>query len=557
MSAVRVASQTFKYIPPPHRAMTKQRRDSEKKQELKDAIRKPITSGKIRIKESSSQSSDSNVPPPEPTEKSENYYMKERLRKLEELRKLGVEPYPYSFSKTHDAAFILEEFKALVAEEKTQEKVAVAGRIMTLRRMGRATFMHIQDQSGKIQLFLREDDLGKPAYDLVHLLDLGDIVGAAGFVFRTKMGEVSVYAQSFQVLSKAIRPLPEKFHGLKDMEIRYRKRFLDLIMNPEVRDIFVKRTKVMDVIRHELNNRGFVELDTPVLCPNYGGANAKPFKSHLNALNMPVYLRISNELHLKRLLVGGFEKVYEFSRDFRNEGIDRTHNPEFTMIEIYQAWVDFTAMMELMEDLYISAAKAVNGSTVIQFGDHKIDLKKPWKRMTMAQAVKEYAEIDVERLSDQELFDLRTTYNLEIEGDVSRGVIIAKLFEELVESKLIQPHIITEHPIETTPLCKPSRKTPGFVERFEPFIAGFEVGNAYSELNDPVLQRKLLEDQAKQLRAGNQEAHPMDEDFVQAIEIGMPPAGGIGIGIDRMVMLLTNQHSIRDVILFPFMKDGE
>ena len=548
----------------------------KKKQEIKDAIRKPITSGKGRDKESSSlfadrpsspshtpsspphtNTQDSNAPPPKPTEKSENYYIKERLRKLEELRKAGVDPYPYSFPKTHDAAFILDEFKALHAEEKTQEKVAVAGRIMTLRCMGRATFMHIQDQSGRIQLFLREDDLGKQTYGLVRLLDLGDIVGAAGIVFRTKMGEISVYAQSFQILSKAIRPLPEKFHGLKDVEIRYRKRFLDLIMNPEVRDVFVKRTKIMDVIRHELNNRGFVELDTPVLCPNYGGANAKPFKSHLNALDMPVYLRISNELHLKRLLVGGFEKLYEFSRDFRNEGIDRTHNPEFTQIEVYQAWVDFTAMMELIEDLYMAAAMAVNGSTMITYGDHKIDLKKPWKRMTMTQAVKEYAKIDVERLSDQELFDLRTTYNLEIEGEVSRGVIIAKLFEELVESKLIQPHIITEHPIETTPLCKPSRKTPGFVERFEPFIAGFEVGNAYSELNDPVLQRKLLEDQAKQLRGGNLEAHPMDEDFVQAIETGMPPAGGIGIGIDRMVMLLTNQHSIRDVILFPFMKDGE
>lgn len=520
-------------------------------------LMKPIVDQKKNISSPSSLSNQGSELPVQGQALPENYFIKERLRKLDDLRKLGVNPYPYSYPKSHDAAFILEEFKGLHEEEKTQEHVIVAGRIMTLRRMGRATFMHIQDQSGQIQLFFREDDVGKQHYALIPLLDLGDVIGASGLVFRTKMGEISVYVQTFQILCKAIRPLPEKFHGLKDTELRYRKRFLDLIMNPNVRDVFVKRTKIMDVIRHELNNRGFVELDTPILCPNYGGANARPFTSHLNALDMDVFLRISDELHLKRLLVGGFERVYEFSKDFRNEGIDRTHNPEFTMIEIYQAWVDFTAMMDLMEDLYIAAAKAVNGSTIITYGDHKIELKKPWKRMTMARAIKEYAKIDVEQLSDQELFDLRITYNLEIEGDVSRGVVIAKLFEELVESKLIQPHIITDHPVETTPLCKQSRTTHGFVERFEPFIAGFEVGNAYSELNDPVLQRKLLEGQASQLRAGHKEAHPMDEDFVQAIETGMPPAGGIGIGIDRMVMLLTNQHSIRDVILFPFMKDGE
>lgn len=486
-----------------------------------------------------------------------NYMVMERLRKLKGLRDAGIDPYPYSWPKTHDSKEILEKYASLKPEDKAKEKVAVAGRIMTIRKMGKATFMHIQDQFGRIQLFLREDDLGEKNYAIVRLLDPGDIVGASGFVFRTRMGELTINSLEFKILSKCIRPMPEKYHGLQDTELRYRKRYLDLIMNPEIREIFIKRTKIIDVVRGELNKRGFIEMDTPVLNSNYGGANARPFKSHLNALNMPVYLRISDELHLKRLLVGGFEKVYEFSKDFRNEGVDRSHNPEFTQVEIYQAWVDYHTIMDLVEDLYVSASKAVNGSTKVKFGEHEIDFKKPWKRMTMLQAIKEYGNIEVENLSDKELLDLRTTYNLKIEGDLTPGVIIQKLFEEIIESKLVQPHIITHHPAETTSLCKPSRHDPRFVERFEGFVAGFEICNAYSELNDPILQRKLLEEQAAQLRAGLTAAHPMDEDFVEAIETGMPPAGGIGIGIDRMVMLLTGSTSIRDVILFPFMKENE
>ncbi|MEK6960686.1 MAG: lysine--tRNA ligase [Nanoarchaeota archaeon] len=517
---------------------------------LKEPQKKPATPDPQSAKQNP-------VPTQTPPPQDFNYLVKERLRKLDELRQMGVDPYPYSFPKTHDAKAILDEFQSLKPEEKTQERVVVAGRIMTLRRMGKASFMHIQDQTGKIQLFLREDDLGADSYKIVKLLDLGDIVGSSGFVFRTKAGEITVNSQAFQILSKAIRPMPEKYHGLQDTEIRYRKRYLDLFMNPEVKETFIKRTRIIDTVREELNNRSFIEMETPVLNSNYGGANARPFKSHLNALNMPIYLRISDELHLKRLLVGGFERVYEFCKDFRNEGVDRTHNPEFMMVEAYQAWVDFTAMMNLIEDIYVAASTKVNGTTKVQFGEHTIDFKKPWKRMSMVQAIKDYGKIDVEKLSDEELFDLRITYNLKIEGDLTRSLLITGLFEELVEPKLVQPHIITEHPIETTPLCKPSRNDKRFVERFEAFAAGFELCNAYSELNDPVLQRKLLEEQAAKLRAGSQEAHPMDEDFCEAIETGMPPAGGIGFGIDRMVMLLTNSHSIRDVLLFPFMKDEE
>ncbi|MBI4140301.1 lysine--tRNA ligase, partial [Candidatus Woesearchaeota archaeon] len=344
--------------------------------------------------------------------------------------------------------------------------------------------------------------------------------------------------------------------GLKDIEARYRKRYVDLIMNPEVREVFKKRTQILDSIRELLNTRGFLEVDTPVLQPIYGGANAKPFKTHLNALDMDVFLKIAPELYLKRLIVGGFEKVYEFSRNFRNEDIDRSHNPEFTGLEIYQAYADFNDMKELVEDVYINAAKKVLGTTRFEYQGKEIDLKKPWQSYTMIDAIRKFADIDVNKMSDKELFDFRITYNLEIEGDITKGKIIQALFEELVEDKLVQPTFITHHPKESTALCKECREPEhkDFVERFEPYIAGMEIANAFSELNNPITQRKLLEEQAKQLRAGAEEAHPMDEDFVQSIEYAMPPTGGVGIGIDRMIMILTNQPSIKDVILFPFMK---
>ena len=486
-----------------------------------------------------------------PTEKD---LINERLRKLDEIRKLGVNPYPYRYDKTHLATDISSKYSKLKNEEHTTDTVKVAGRIIALRRMGKASFAHILDGTGKIQLYLQIDHLGKEKYDFLKLLDIGDWIGAEGHIFKTRTGEITVEVHGIELLSKAIRPMPEKWHGLKDKEIRYRKRYLDLVMNPEVKKVFADRTKIVDAIRETLNKKTFLEVDTPILQPIYGGAAAKPFKSHLNELDMPVYLRISNELYLKRLIVGGFERVYEFSKDFRNEGIDKTHNPEFTQIEIYQAYGDFTDMKELVQDLYIAAAKAIHGSTKFEYQGHLIDVKKPWQEYTMIAALKKFADIDVENLTDKQLFDLAAKNNIELEKK-TRGWAIAGLFE-LVEEKLIQPTLITHHPVETTPLCKHCRHHPEkhFIERFEPYIAGMEIANAYSELNDPILQRKYLEEQAKELSAGTEEAHPMDEDFLEAIEVGMPPTGGIGIGIDRMAMIILNQPSIRDVLFFPFMR---
>jgi lysyl-tRNA synthetase class 2 len=358
------------------------------------------------------------------------------------------------------------------------------------------------------------------------------------------------------MLCKSLRPLPEKWHGLKDVEQRYRKRHLDLIMNPEVKETFIRRTKIIDCIRKSLNEKGFLEVDTPVIQPIYGGASAKPFRTHLNSLKMDVFLRISNELYLKRLLVGGFEKIYEFARDFRNEDIDRSHNPEFTQVEAYQTYGDFNDMKELVMDLYVASAKAIHGSTKFEYQGQIIDVKKPWQEYTMVESLKKFAGIDADKLTMADMNKLCTEHTIEVMQNPTKGQLIQAMFEEFVEEKLVQPTFITHHPIESTPLCKPCREPhlkEHYIERFEPFIAGMEIANAYSELNDPVLQRKLLEDQANQLRAGEEEAHPMDEDFVQAIEIGMPPTGGIGIGIDRMIMILTNNPSIRDVLFFPFM----
>lgn len=472
----------------------------------------------------------------------------ERKRKLEELRKQGINPYPYRYAPTHTARQILEKYGGMQIEQ-TKDSVAVAGRIMALRRMGKATFCHIRDHTDKLQLYLKEDVLGKD-YDLLRLWDVGDWIGCTGLVFKTKTGEVTVNVQKASMLCKSIRPFPEKWHGLKDIEIRYRKRYLDLVMNPEVREVFRTRAKIIDTIRSVLNSRGFLEVETPVLQSLYGGAAAKPFKTHLNALNTDVFLRIATELHLKRLIVGGFDRVYEIGKNFRNEDIDRTHNPEFTAIEIYQAYADFKDMMELTEDLYVAAAMAVHGKTAFTYQGTEIDVRKPWKVLRMSEAINEIGGVDVEALDDKSLL-ARVPKKELLPPKPSRGEIIQALFEQLVEEKLVQPTFITHHPQETTPLCKPCRDHPHLVERFEPFICGMEVANAYSELNDPILQRTLLEAQA----AGRREwGEAVDEDFLQAIEYGMPPTGGLGIGIDRMVMLLTDSPSIRDVIFFPFMK---
>lgn len=487
--------------------------------------------------------------------KSEAPLLDERLAKLAEIRAMGINPYPYSFSKTDNARDIVAKFGALKPEQKSGVNVNVAGRIMLLRRMGKATFVHIADESGKVQVYFRFDDLGELQYALVKKLDLGDIIGVRGSVFRTKMGEVTVYAQGLNLLTKGIRGLPDKYHGLKDVELRYRKRYLDLITNPEIKGTFVMASKIISEIRNFFNERGFVEVQTPILQPLYGGANARPFMTNHHELHMPLYLRISPELYLKRLIVGGFEKVYDINKNFRNEGIDRSHNPEFMMLEWYEAYTDYSYQMRQFEELVSSVAKKVLGTAKIKYQGKVIDLTPPWGCLTMVDAIKEYAGIDVNALSDAELRKLVTNYNLDVPEE-SRGFIINALFEELVESKLAGPVFIINHPVEVSPLTKISRSDPRLVERFEPFVAGMEIGNGYSELNDPVDQRRRFEDQQKH-RDVDVEAHPMDEDFLEAIEYGMPPTGGVGLGIDRLIMLLADQPCIRDVILFPTMKFKE
>lgn len=486
----------------------------------------------------------------------EEELISERKRKREELLKIGVNPYPYRFDRTHTNAQVAEKWSKLAPGEFSGDEVKVCGRIVSLRRMGKATFLHILDAKTKLQIYLKYDTIPE-IYERIKLADTGDFLGVTGKVFKTTTGEVTVNATNFEILCKSLRPLPEKWHGLKDIETRYRQRYVDLIVNPEVRETFVKRAQIISTVRKVLESRGFMDIETPTVQAIYGGANAKPFKTHLNALKMDCYLRIALELYHKRLLVGGFERVYEIGKVFRNEDVDRTHNPEFTMVELYQAYADFTDMKELLQDIYIEAAKAIHGGTKFEYQGHMIDVKKPWASYTMVEALQKFAGIDAEKLTEKDLNKLCAQHRIELEQNPTKGQLIQALFEELVEEKLIQPTFITHHPTESTPLCKQCREphlSGHFIERFEPFVAGMEIANAYSELNDPIKQRELLEDQAKQLRAGAEEAHPMDEDFIQAIEYGMPPTGGMGFGVDRMIMILTNNPSIRDVIFFPFMK---
>src|SRR3989344_8209853 len=487
-----------------------------------------------------------------PAEIDENHLVQERIRKLNELKELGVNPYPYRYDKTHDCADTKKKYEGLAPEEKTQDSVSVAGRIMLNRNMGKAAFMTIQDQSGKLQIYLREDGIGE-TYKLLKKIDIGDFIGVKGKIFKTRTGEVTVEASEFTILCKSIRPLPEKFHGLVDTEIRYRKRYLDLIMNEDVKNVFIMRNKIIREIRKFLDDKSFIEVETPILQPIYGGASAKPFKTHHNALKRDLYLKISPELYLKRLIVGGFEKVYDISKNFRNEGIDFSHNPEFTMIEWYQAYADYNDMMDMTQELIKTVCKNVLGNMVIDFKGTAIDLSKKFERISMVDALKKYADIDVDKYDDEEIKGLVNIYNLEYHGDLSRGAIITVLFEELVEEKLIQPTFVIDYPIEVCPLTKVHRKDPRYVERFELFINGTEWSNAYSELNDPIDQKNRLMQQEKN-RVIDEESHPMDEDFVCAIDHGMPPTGGVGIGIDRLIMLFTNSDSIRDVILFPTLK---
>ena len=481
-----------------------------------------------------------------------------KLKKLEELKALGINPYPYSYSQTDHALEINQKYSHLNSGDHTKDTVSVAGRIMLKRVMGKASFFHLQDQSGKVQLYLQEDKLGKEKYDIItKKTDLGDFLGIAGIIFKTQKGEVTIEVSSSEILCKSLRPLPEKFHGLKDEELRYRQRYVDLIVNPEVKEVFIKRAKIYRAIREFLDQKDFIEVRTPILQTQYGGANARPFITQINAWKMPMYLRIAYELDLKRLIVGGFERIYDLSSCFRNEDADRTHNPEFAMMEIQWAYADYNKAMELTEQLWDYVAKKVLGTTIIEYGGNKIDLTAPWKRLTMKEALKQLAKIDLDKLSDKELVALIRQHKIECEGKTSRGEMMVLLFEELCEDKLIQPTHIIDHPKESCPLAKPHRDNPELIERIEPYINGWEVGNCYSELTDPILQRELLEEQAKKGRGGDEEAHPMDEDFIRALEIGLPPNTGIGIGVDRMVMLMTGADSIRDIILFPTMKPRE
>jgi len=480
--------------------------------------------------------------------------VEERIKKLEELRREGVNPFPYSYDVKHHAAELHEKYdEKLKPEEKGKDKVSVAGRIMLLRRMGKATFVTLQDQSGQIQLFITYDELGKKNYDLLDKFDLGDIIGAKGNIYKTKRGELSIFCSEIVILAKSIRPLPEKYHGLKDIETIYRHRSLDLITNPESMKRFVMRSKIIKAIREYLDNNGFMEVETPILQTQYGGAEAKPFTTFHNELKKELFLKISPELYLKRLLVGGFEKIYDLGRNFRNESIDTTHNPEFTMLEWYEAYTDYDKQMNMFEDLWKHVAKKVLGTTKFEYQGKVINLDK-WERLSMIDSIKKYAEIDISKMSEKDILKLKDKHDLEIDQPITTGKIIAALFDKHVQDKLIQPTFILDHPIDISPLTKEKRGNTSLVERFEPFIAGMEIGNAYSELNDPVVQRERFEHQKKLKDMGQKETHPLDEDFMFALEHGMPPTGGVGLGIDRMVLLLTNAPSIRDVIFFPTMK---
>ncbi|MEM4270695.1 MAG: lysine--tRNA ligase [Candidatus Pacearchaeota archaeon] len=484
----------------------------------------------------------------------EEEIIKKKEETISEIKKQGINPYPYSFEKTDDSESLKKKYDSLKPDTKTKDSVSVAGRVMTIRDMGKINFLTLQDGKGKIQIIFQENESPKDCIEIFKkFIDTGDFIGVSGAIVKTKRGEISVLAKKIEILSKALLPLPEKWHGLQDKEERYRKRYLDLIMNPEVKEVFVKREKIIDAIRELLKNKGFIEVDTPYLQTIYGGAEARPFKTHLNALDIDLFLAISPELHLKRLIVGGFEKVFSIARNFRNEGIDARHNPEFTMMEIYEAYADYNDMMDLFEEIYEYVCKKVLGKTKIEYQGKTIDFTRPWKRMTMAEVIKKYAGIDVLKMSAEELKDFADKNKVEYKEE-SWGMLVASIFEHFCEKELIQPTFITDHPKETTPLCKIHRKDTRLIERFEPFCMGMELGNAYSELNDAKIQEELLKEQQEKLRKGNEEAHPYDRDFVEALKYGMPPTGGLGLGIDRMIMLLLNQPSIRDVILFPFMK---
>jgi lysyl-tRNA synthetase, class II len=490
-----------------------------------------------------------------------NDLMKRRREELHELRQAGINPYPYSFERTAFSAGIKSGF----TDDAPQQTVAIAGRIMSIRRMGKASFCHVEDSQGRIQAYLKGDELGA-AYDAFKLMDIGDIVGVEGFVFRTRTGEVSIHAKKFVLLAKSLRPLPvpkEKvddegnkvvYDPFSDKELRYRQRYVDLVVNPQVREVFVKRARIISTIRRIFDGKGFLEVETPVLQPQYGGAFARPFVTHHNALDIPFYLRIADELYLKRLIVGGFDGVYEISKDFRNEGMDRSHNPEFTMMEVYVPYRDYLWMMSLVEELVSEIAMSINGSPKVMIGGKEIDFTPPWKRMTMFDAIKQHTGADLKGKGEEELRAAAKQLHVELPPAAGIGTIIDEIFSEKVEHHLIQPTFITDYPVEMSPLAKRHREHEGLVERFEAFCNGQEICNCFSELNDPLDQRARFDEQMRAKAKGEEEVQPLDEDFLRALEYGMPPTAGLGIGIDRLTMLLTGQESIRDVIFFPQMK---
>ena len=481
-----------------------------------------------------------------------NEQMQVRLDKMHKIEEKGLKPFGYRYENTHRSGDVKEQFDAL---SEAETEVKLAGRVMAIRGHGKTCFMDMQDKDGRIQVYVRKDVLGEDNYALIKMMDIGDTVGVTGTVFRTHMGEVSIKASALEMLSKSLRPLPEKWHGLKDVETRYRQRYVDLIVNPDVRDTFVKRSQIIRSVRNVLDSHGFLEVETPILNTIAGGAAARPFISYHNALDMQVYMRIAPELYLKRLIVGGMDRVYELGRVFRNEGIDNRHNPEFTSVEIYQAFADYRDMMDLTEEVVVKTAEEVLGTTKIVYEGTEIELASPWKRISMIDAVKEYAGKDFTNVTDlEEARAMAKEINVEVEATWGIGKIINACFEEYVEDKLIQPTFITGHPKEISPLAKSNPENPEITDRFEAFIYGREICNGFTELNDPIDQRERFMKQVEERANGDEEANMMDEDFVTALEYGLPPTGGLGIGIDRLVMFLTNSSTIRDVLFFPTMK---
>jgi lysyl-tRNA synthetase class 2 len=493
-------------------------------------------------------------PPDEPEEELYGEHYQMRLKHLHELREAGIDPYGQRYDRAHKIGDVTAKWQGLQGEDEG-EVVRIAGRLTSLREMGKAAFGDLTDLSGKIQIYFRKDVLGDDAYAHLKRFDLGDVLGVEGPVFRTKKGELSVRAQHVTFLAKSLHPPPEKWHGLKDVDVRYRERYVDLLSNGEVRQTFVKRSRMISAIRRLLDGHGFLEVETPTMATLAGGATARPFITHHNALNMQLYLRIATELYLKRCIVGGLERVYEIGRIWRNEGIDTRHNPEFTMLEMYQAYADYHDMMDITEQIVVTACQECNGTLRIPFGDKALDLTPPFKRLTMADAFQQYGDVNLEDLRDRDkAFKIAKQHGAQVEAKDSVGHLMDKVFEAIVEPHLAQPTFILDYPVELSPLAKKREDNPALTYRFELFINHWEIANAFSELNDPRDQRDRFEMQMAMKRGGDEEAHPIDEDYVKALEYGMPPTGGMGMGIDRLAMLVTNSPSIRDVILFPTMK---